>query len=51
MGDDKIASGADWTIKKVSEPKRDGVTKETIQKLSRDRSLRGIARIAKKYAK
>jgi hypothetical protein len=45
------AAGSGSTIRKVSEPKRGGITKETIQKLSRDRSLRGVARIAKKYAK
>ena len=39
-----------WTIRTVSEPKRGPVTKTTVSKLSGDRSLRGVAKLAKKYA-
>jgi hypothetical protein len=43
-------SSGNWTIRKVPEPARGPVTRETVKELSRDRSLRGVAQIAKKYA-
>jgi hypothetical protein len=39
-----------WTIRKVSESNRGPVTKTMVKELARDRSLRDVARLAKKYA-
>ncbi len=39
-----------WTIKTVQEPARGPVTKTTVSQLSHNRSLRGVQKIAKKYA-
>jgi hypothetical protein len=51
MQNKNMAADGKWTIRKASEPARGTVTKTTVQELSRDKSLRGVARIAKKYAK
>lgn len=39
-----------WAIRKVAQQPRGPVTEKTVKDLSRDRSLRGVARVAKKYA-
>jgi hypothetical protein len=40
-----------WTIRTASDSKRGVVTKKTVTELSRAKSLRGVAKVAKKYAK
>lgn len=52
----KVSSGKDTgkssgTIRAVPEPTRGPVTRETVQKLSRDSALSRAAEIAKKYAR
>jgi hypothetical protein len=44
-------SSAGWTIKTVSQPPRGPVTKTTVTELHRNKSLRDVAKVAKKYAK
>jgi hypothetical protein len=44
-------SGATWTIRTVSGRVRGPVTKATVKELAREKSTRGVAKIAKKYAK
>lgn len=39
-----------WTIRTVQEPPRGPVTKSTVTKLSGDKSLSGVKKIARKYA-
>jgi hypothetical protein len=43
-------SGNGWTIRKVTESTRGPVTRTTVRELARDKSLRDVAKIAKKYA-
>jgi len=40
-----------WTIQKPAAPPRGPVTRETVTELLRDKGLRDVAKIAKKYAK
>jgi hypothetical protein len=45
------ATASNWTIRSASDTQRDGVTKKTVSELWRSKSLRGVAKVAKKYAK
>jgi hypothetical protein len=45
------STGGGWTIRKASESARGPVTRETVKRLSNDKSLHGVAKVAKKYAK
>lgn len=46
----KEAASGFWTLKRVADPKRAPVTKETVKQLSGDRALRGVREVARKYA-
>jgi hypothetical protein len=45
------ATASNWTIRTASDSKRGSVTHKTVSELSRAKSLRGVAKVAKKYAK
>ena len=48
----KSAAGSSWTIRTAAGSKQSRtVTSTTVKELSRDKSLCGVVRIAKKYAK
>ncbi|HKF13795.1 MAG TPA: hypothetical protein VKB13_01040 [Gaiellaceae bacterium] len=47
----KTAASGKWTIRSASDTKRGRVTSTTVRELSQTKSLRGVAKIAKKYAK
>lgn len=47
----KDRAASNWTIRSASDTKRGPVTKKTVSELSRSKSLRGVAKVAKKYAK
>jgi len=47
----QVSGGTGWTIKTVSQPARGPVTKSTVTELKRNKSLRDVAKVAKKYAK
>jgi hypothetical protein len=40
-----------WTIRNAADVPRAGVTDKTVKDLAREKATRGVARIAKKYAK
>jgi len=50
-GDVLDAPPAPGNPRKASESTRGPVTQETVKRLSSERSLRGVAQVAKKYAK
>lgn len=50
MAQVKKNSASGWTVKRVADPKRAPVTKDTIKQLSRDSALRGVRDVARKYA-
>jgi hypothetical protein len=42
---------SDWTIRKLRERPREPISDKTVRDLTRERPLREVARIAKKYAR